>query len=60
MRGNTHTCIHAGCGYFMKLKKKNQGNWPTTKCVNHIKTAHPTSDLGKEYLKSAQTAEVTH
>ena len=44
----------------MKLKKKNQGNWPTTKCVNHTKTAHPTSDLGKEYLKSAQTAEVTH
>jgi len=48
--GHTHTCIHAGCGCFMKIKKI-RGNWPTTKCVNHIKNVYPPSDLGKGYLK---------
>ena len=57
--GYTHTRIHAGCGCFMKIKK-TRGKWPTTKCVNYIKNAHPTSDPGKKYLKSAQNAEVTH
>ena len=55
--GYTHTCIHAGCGCFLKLQNI-KGNWATTKCVKHVKFYHPTSDIGKEYLKSAQDAEV--
>jgi len=41
----THTCIHAGCGCFLKAQK-TRGSWVTTKCVNHVKSAHPTSALG--------------
>lgn len=55
--GYTHTCIHAGCGCFLKVQK-TKGNWVTTKCVNHVKSAHPTSALAKEYLKTAKDAEV--
>ena len=58
--GFTHTCIHEGCGCFLKLKKTAQGNWPTSKCVNHTKASHPSSDLAKGYLKTAQTAKVAH
>lgn len=55
--GYTHTCIEAGCGCFLKLQNY-KGNWSTTKCVYHVKSAHPTTDLGKEYLKSAKDLEV--
>ena len=55
--GYTHTCIHAGCGCFLKVQK-TKGCWVTTKCVNHVKLEHPTSSLGKEYLKTAKNAEV--
>ena len=57
--GYTHTCTHAGCGCFLTVPKV-KGNWATTKCVNHIKTSHPSSDVAKDYLKTAQTATVTH
>ena len=55
--GYTHACIHADCGCFLKVQK-TKGNWVTTKCVIHVKSAHPTSALGKEYLKTAKDAEV--
>ena len=36
--GYTHTCIEAGCGCFLKLQNY-KGNWSTTKCVHHVKSA---------------------
>ena len=43
--GNTHTCIHAGCGYFMKLKKtpKATDPRPSASIIPRLPIPLPTS-----------------